>query len=323
MAPGPALGPGSWSPCHNQGMPEGDSVARTARELHAALAGTVLVGSELRWPSLATRSLVGWATIEVVARGKHLLHRFDSGWTLHSHRRMEGRWQVRPPGPVPRHHQLRAVLTTAEQQALGWQLGMLDLVRTEQEATLVGHLGPDVLGADWNVDEAISRLRAAPDRAVGAALLDQRNLAGLGTIWVSDLLFLAGILPWRRIEQLTDEDLRRTLARARPMMQASVVAVVPNTTGQTRHGRTSWTHGRSGQPCRRCNTLLRVAMSTAVVPTPSGIPGGVSSDGQGDAMARTLFYCPSCQGGLAPGDDGRPQAPLGARPRGPAGRPRR
>ena len=129
-------------------MPEGDSVKRTAQDLHRALAGTVVRSAELRWPSLAEASLAGWRTIEVVARGKHLLHRFDSGVTLHSHRRMEGRWQVRPPSHPPRDHRLRAVLTTDARQALGWQLGMLDLVPTDAEDRLVGHLGPDVLGDD-------------------------------------------------------------------------------------------------------------------------------------------------------------------------------
>jgi len=272
-------------------------VFRTAQALHRAFAGTTLTGAELRWPSLATRSLTGWTTVEVVARGKHLLHRFDSGQTLHSHRRMEGRWEIRAPAPAPGHHQLRAVLTTAEKQALGWQLGELDLVPTAAEHTLVGHLGPDVLGDDWDPVVAAQRLRRQPERPVGAALLDQRNLAGLGTMWVSDLLFLTGILPWRPLSELSDSDLSRVLDRARPALQRSATRPIPSSTGSTRHGETTWAHGRSGRPCRRCGTPMRVAMAGTA------------------PQQRTLFYCPQCQGGLAPGDDGRPQAPLGAGPR--------
>lgn len=271
---------------------------RTARALHAAFVGTTLVASELRWPSLATRSLVGATTVEVVARGKHLLHRFDTGMTLHSHRRMEGRWEVRVPSTPPRHHHLRAVLTAPERQALGWQLGMLDLVPTDAEHTLVGHLGPDVLGHDWDPGEAAARLRREPGRPIGEALLDQRNLAGLGTMWVSDLLFLAGILPWRAVTDVCEADLSGLLTRARSALHRSAAGPVPTSTGQTGRGSTTWTHGRSGRPCRRCGHLLRVGLAGTA------------------PRQRTLFYCPRCQGGIAPGDDGRPQAPLGARPRG-------
>ena len=75
-------------------MPEGDTVWRTAHRLHQALAGHVVTVCDLRWPSLATVDLRGATTTEVVARGKHVLHRLDSGVTLHSHLRMDGQWRV-------------------------------------------------------------------------------------------------------------------------------------------------------------------------------------------------------------------------------------
>ena len=59
-------------------MPEGDAVWRTARRLHGALAGQPLTRSDLCWPSLATADLRGATTLEVVPRGKHLLHRLDT-----------------------------------------------------------------------------------------------------------------------------------------------------------------------------------------------------------------------------------------------------
>ena len=112
-------------------MPEGDAVWRTARRLHGALAGTVLEGSDLRVPALATADLSGRRTIEVVPRGKHLLHRVEGDLTLHSHLRMEGSWRVHPVGrrhTLARTHTVRALLWTSARVAVGDSLGMLDLV---------------------------------------------------------------------------------------------------------------------------------------------------------------------------------------------------
>ena len=80
-------------------MPEGDTVHRTADRLRRALSGRVVERAELRWPSVPDVDLSGSRTLEVVARGKHILHRFDTGATLHSHLRMEGQWRIEHPGP--------------------------------------------------------------------------------------------------------------------------------------------------------------------------------------------------------------------------------
>ena len=84
-------------------MPEGDSVFRAAAQLHAALAGKELVSSDFRVPRFATLKLGGWTVDEVVPRGKHLLMRVQGTTprdrlTIHSHLKMEGSWQVYPPG---------------------------------------------------------------------------------------------------------------------------------------------------------------------------------------------------------------------------------
>ena len=160
-------------------MPEGDSVFQTARRLNAALAGHEFALADLRWPSLATADLVGDTTIEVVAFGKHILHRLGSGRTLHSHLKMEGRWRVRPRegGTEWGDPAVRAVLATDAYVAVGTRLGMLDLVATRDEHTLVGHLGPDVLGQGWDAERAVANLAAQPDAVMGAALLDQGGSA--------------------------------------------------------------------------------------------------------------------------------------------------
>lgn len=146
-------------------------VFRTARRLHAALAGEPLTRAELRWGELDGAPLVGRRTLEIVPRGKHLLHRVEGGWTLHTHLRMEGSWRVMATADVGLRtladRQLRVVLGTAAWTALGLRLGMVDLVPTEREGELVGHLGPDILGPDWDRDRVLATLAATPYRPIG------------------------------------------------------------------------------------------------------------------------------------------------------------
>ena len=181
-------------------MPEGDTVWRTATRLNEALAGREIVESDLRWPEISTADLTGRTTLEVVSRGKHVLHRIEGGLTLHSHLRMEGQWRVESTPRLAtrwrRNPQLRALVSAPDWTALGLRLGMLDLVPTAHEADLVGHLGPDVLGPDWDLERAVDRV-ASSHVPVGQALLDQRNLAGVGTMWCAETLFLERVPPWR------------------------------------------------------------------------------------------------------------------------------
>ena len=277
-------------------MPEGDTVWRTAHRLDKALAGGQVIVSDLRFPEVATTDLRGTTTLEVVSRGKHLLHRFDNGLTLHSHLRMEGQWRIEAPADAPRwlrREDLRAAVGTANWIALGLRLGVLDLVPTSAEGTLVGHLGPDVLGSDWDQTTAIANLRSS-GTTIGAALLDQRNLAGIGTLWASESLFLSRVGPWTPVADVGDQDLRAVVARAHDLLSQARHHAVQSSTGIRRRGEESYVHARSGRPCRRCGTTVRVAMI--------GPP----------TRERTMFYCPGCQGGVGPTDDGRPQRPLGA-----------
>jgi endonuclease VIII len=284
-------------------VPEGDVVWRTAQRLDAALSGRPLVRADLRWPSLATADLVGRPVLETVARGKHLLTRLaaqgaEPAATLHSHLRMEGSWRIDPSGSTRRTpHDVRAILANEEWTATGTRLGMLDLVRTADESTLVGHLGPDVLGPDWDLDIATANLAADPGRAVGEALLDQRTLAGVGTFYLAETMFLVGRTPWTPAGDLTPAEQRQVVQRAYRLVQLNRDRVHQVTTGDARRGHEAFVHARSGQPCRRCGTTVRVARL-----------GSAPAD-------RVAFYCPSCQSGPAPTDDGRPQRPLGSGPR--------
>jgi endonuclease VIII len=282
-------------------VPEGDVVWRVSRRLDAALRDRVLVRTNLRWPSLATVDLRGRRVLECTSRGKHILTRIEGGHdqppvTLHSHLRMEGSWHVHRTGQPWSGGRsetfVRAVLANDTWTAVGHKLGMLDLVPTSAEDTLVGHLGPDLLGPDWDADEAVRRLREDADRSIGEALLDQRNLAGVGTFFMSEGLFLRGVTPWTPVRDVPD--LPALVALVHRLLDVSRVRGVQVTTGDTRPGRSNYVHARSGRPCLRCRTPIRLASI-----------GAAPQD-------RVAFYCPHCQRGPAPTDDGRPQRPLGA-----------
>src|SRR4051812_39338495 len=167
-------------------MPEGDTVYQAARRLHAALAGQVLTRSDLRVPRFATADLTGRTVLDVTPRGKHLLTRVEGGLTLHSHLRMDGSWKVYASGQRwsgGAAHQIRVILGNADRTAVGYRLPVLDLLRTTDEQRAVGHLGPDLLGPDWEPEQALANLLSDLARPLGEALLDQRNLAGIGNVY--------------------------------------------------------------------------------------------------------------------------------------------
>src|SRR4051794_20779737 len=164
-------------------MPEGDTVYKTAQLQNAALAGKELTGFDLRVPKFATADLTGETVHEVVSRGKHLLHRIGD-FTLHTHLKMEGAWRTFAHGQKWSRpaFQSRAVLTTTDVVSVGFELGITELVRRDEEDSVVGHLGPDLLGLDWDPSAAVELLATHPDEAIYIAALDQRNLAGIGNV---------------------------------------------------------------------------------------------------------------------------------------------
>lgn len=263
-------------------MPEGDTVWLHARYLDRALAGARLTAADLRVPALSTVELTGSLVLGAVSRGKHLLIRFERGGrrrTLHSHLRMDGRWLIRPASRAYRPaHTVRVVLTTASVRAIGDRVHDLALVPTAEETRLVGHLGPDLLGDDWDPAEAVRRLAAAGDRELGAALLDQRNLAGIGNLYKSELAFLRGVSPWTPVRDVPD--LAALVRLAHDVLSANRDRWSQVTTGVDRHGERTFVYGRGARPCRRCGTPVR--------------RHAPSDD-------RVTYWCPSCQPGPGPG----------------------
>ena len=267
-------------------MPEGDTVYLTARRLHDALAGRILTQTDFRVPQLATTDLRGRAVTETISRGKHLLTRVDGGLTLHTHLRMDGSWrQFRSGtrwsgGPA---HEIRVVLVNDEWAAVGYRLPVVELLRSDDESTVVGHLGPDLLGADWNEDEAVRRLSAAPGREIGPALLDQRNLAGIGNLYKCEVLFLSGITPWTHVGDVAD--LVGVVRRAHRLLVANKDHWHQSTTGNLHRGEENWVYGRLNRACRRCGTAIRRAMH---------------AEAGHEIEERVSFWCPHCQTGPAP-----------------------
>ncbi len=266
-------------------MPEGDAVRRTGDRLDRALAGHVLTGSDFRVPQLATTDLTGARVEHTATHGKHLLTRMVAAdgtpVTLHTHLKMEGSWRVvasgeRWPGPAA---DARVVLTTDRVVAVGLRLGLVELFPTAEESSVIGHLGPDLLGP-WTPedrDEAVARLTAAPDRVLGEALLDQTVVAGLGTIWLAESCFVHGVCPVGPVSAVRDPE--RFLARARQMLQAAMRTGRPLTTGDRRNP--VWVYRRHRRPCLRCGTTI--------------LAGEVGEP----PRQRTTYWCPRCQPGPA------------------------
>jgi endonuclease-8 len=278
-------------------MPEGDVVWRTARQLNAALAGQVLTRSDFRVPRFATANLAGRAVTDATSRGKHLLTRVEGGVTIHTHLRMDGSWRIRPAGGYPpRDHRIRLVLANRQWQAIGYLLGVVELLPTGSEQQVVGHLGPDLLGPDWDPAEAVRRLRADPGRPAAEALLDQRNLAGIGNLYKAEVLFLRGIDPWCPIGAV--EDLDSLVELAQRLIEANKNRAVQVTTGSDRPGEQTWVYGRARRSCRRCGTPVMVTDSSGLRATGPGPGQGRTtrpSGPPGSPEARITYWCPLCQ----------------------------
>ena len=165
------------------------------------------------------------------------------------------------------------ILRTDGRVAVGFALGITEVVPRDHEDDVVGHLGPDLLGPDWDEGEALRRLGLEPARPVGDALLDQRNLAGIGNMYMAELCFLAGVHPETPISDVPN--LPRLVRRAKQVLEANKLRVQQTTTGDLRRGQQLWVYARGRERCRRCGTPIVYAEH-----------GG-----------RPRYWCPRCQPG--------------------------
>lgn len=263
-------------------MPEGDTVWRQSRSLHDALVGKLLISADLRVPAHSTESLAGLVVPQVRSQGKHILielqrpHEPQPTVVLHTTLGMDGSWRVFAPeqrwngGPG---FAIRTILKTASVSCVGYRLPHVDLLRVQDLNRVVGHLGPDLIGDGWDAGQARGNLLKMPQRGIGDALLDQRNLAGIGNVYKSELCFIAKINPATPVERV--ENLDELLAHARRLLELNKATWRRTTTSDPR--RPLWVYKRAGQPCRSCGSRIR-------------------SDEQGlITRERLTWWCPECQ----------------------------
>jgi endonuclease-8 len=249
-------------------VPEGDSIRRAAARL-GALAGSRVEASAPHPRGTAVARAVDGRVLEAVEPvGKNLLLRFDGGVVVHSHLGMTGRWRVVPAG-APLRGRPWLVLRAAALEARLWNGSLLRLANGDDL-----RLGPDLLAESTEPAAVAVRLRAAdPTRLLGDALLDQRLVAGIGNMWLAELLWHARLSPWARLGEVDEESLVGALAWGREAMRRSVSGARPDRA----------VYRRAGRPCPRCGTPL-------------------ASRGLGDRN-RTAYWCPRCQ---VPGPPGLP-----------------
>jgi endonuclease-8 len=257
-------------------MPEGDTIYGAAQRIRGALVGAEIISVETPHPRYArdrwAERLGGRCVRAVESKGKHLFIRFDGDLTLHSHLRMTGWWGVYPRGRRWGRSPRRAwlVISTAEHDVVQFDGPVLELM-TESRSRIdrrIAQLGPDILADEFDEQRFLQRLRDDdPTRGIGDALLDQRNVAGIGNLWRAEACFLARLDPWRPVSRVSDEEALAAVRAVRPLMLSS---------GQGGgHSRDALVFKRAGRPCPRCGAKIRAR-------------------GQGDDN-RTSYWCPGCQ----------------------------
>jgi endonuclease VIII len=273
-------------------MPEGDTLHRTADGLRPYLVGRAITAARAHTPGPAIDRILGATVTGVEALGKNLLIRFDNGLELRTHLRMTGSWHRYRPGERWRRAPARArlVLETPDAVAVCFDCPTVELFeqRAQHLHPSLGRLGPDLIDAAFDEDEAVQRLRD-PSRAaltIAEALLDQRALAGIGNVYKSEVLWIERVDPFAPLPSIDDETLRRLIRTSRRLLVANAdrrrqgAERVTTDGARAAAGDPLWVYGRRARPCRRCGTLIRSAQ-------------------QGDELPRTTYWCPRCQGTTA------------------------
>lgn len=262
-------------------MPEGDTIHRAARTLHEALAGRTITRFETVFPQLARVEVTGRAVEGVEAAGKNLLMHFSGDLHLRTHMRMNGSWHIYRPGERwrMRRSDMRIVLETDAWVAVAFNVPVAEFhdARSLERQDDLLHLGPDFLGEDFDFDEARRRIRARGDIEIADVLLNQRVVSGIGNEYKSEVLFMARVSPFARVEQVSDEQLDSILKKARKVMLANVEKRSPSriTTFALDPRTKQYVYSRGGKPCLRCGTRIEYRK-------------------QGKD-ARGTYWCPRCQ----------------------------
>lgn len=263
-------------------MPEGDTLYRIAARLRPILAGEIIMAAQANPPRsgamIDAASLVGKQVKLVEATGKHLLITFDDQQVLHSHLGMTGSWHIYTLGQPWQKPFTRAgvVLTTRAHEAVNFSPKLLELVNEDVIARneYLQRLGPDMMLAESDLLDVVSRMRRFESLPIGEAVMNQTLASGIGNIYKSESLFLAKINPWAAIGSLDDLRLLGYLQRTKKLMRRNRHGG-ERTTRFATDGPRLWVYGREGQRCLICGEFIRLRR-------------------QGE-QGRTTFWCPSCQ----------------------------
>jgi endonuclease-8 len=259
-------------------MPEGDTIHRTAARLRSVLDGKTIQSATSPRQVLDVEPLAQRRVLATEARGKHLLIHLAEDQVIHSHLGMTGSWHVYQQGQAWRkpNRQAALVLDLGALVCVCFSPKTLQLLteRGVRRHPHLSRLGPDLLGAQFDLEAALARFRACHTLPVGEALMNQTIVCGVGNVYKSEVLFLRSLNPFARIEQLADDPIRQLISEARRLMQQNL-AGYPRRTRFRHDGRRTWVYGRTGQPCFVCGTSIRMRR-------------------QGD-LGRATFWCPNCQ----------------------------
>lgn len=275
-------------------MPEGDTIFRAARTLDKALRGETVTSFRSELAQLAVhegtdRSIVGRRIEAVHARGKHLLIDFERDLTIRTHMRMSGSWHIYRQGERWRNRRsaVRIVVETTRWVAVGFSIVEAELLSTSQveSRSRVERLGPDLLDPNFDPAEAIRRIRRRPELEIAVALLNQTLISGIGNVFKSEILFVAGINPFCRVGELEESDLERIVAISRDLLGRNVRPGahrdgIRTTTTHLDPSVRVWVYRRRGKPCRRCDSLIMRKL-------------------QGED-ARSTYWCERCQPSTLP-----------------------
>jgi len=272
-------------------VPEGDTIFRSARTLHQALSGATVTGFETAYAPLASvhdnTPLTGRVIENVEARGKWLLIHFSGNLILVTHMLMSGSWHLYRPGERwkrGRSH-MRIVIRTANIEAVAFdvQVARFHSASSLERHSAIPNLGPDLLGQQFDDDEARARIRARANDEIANVLLNQQVVAGIGNVYKSEIAFACGVHPFRVVSSLSDAEIDCLIHTAKKFMtsnvaessSASIVTAGRRTTRNVDPGARLWVYGRQGRECRRCGTAILMR-----------------KQGTG---ARSTYWCPECQ----------------------------
>ena len=269
-------------------MPEGPEIKRVADELASVLVDEKVAKVTFAFAHLKPyeQKLMGRMVRQVRPRGKALLTEFVGGLTIYSHNQLYGRWVVAENGAVPdTGRQLRLALHTRVHSCLLYSASDIEVLDAAGIAVhpFLNKLGPDVL--ETAIEDIEGRYRDASfqGRQLGALLLDQSFLAGLGNYLRSEILFVARVFPLTRLRDIGEEQ-RVSLAQ----LTRSLTRQSYETEGVTndlksyellrRAGRSFaesryWVFDREAAPCYECGTeIVKISVNSS-----------------------RLYYCPCCQ----------------------------